>query len=552
MSWLTEDLVRISVWIFTVSLLASAMVLLIVLLQRLLKGRLIPTWSYMLWLLVLVRLILPWSPESKFSILNGFGYAHKLDSIRQVKQQTGAFVNVAVPEASAGWIGQMLGAVWLAGVCIWGGYTLWSSRKFVRQMRRETVPVTDVNVLGLFEQCRSKMAVRRPAVLVESPRRRTPALYGMAKPHLVIPKGLLTSLNKDQLQHVFLHELAHVKRHDIGINWLMHILLIVHWFNPVIWYASSRIREEQEIASDALALSYLEPDQRSRYGYTLIQILEHFSRPVRTAGNVHLTGNAKQLQRRIQMIKQYKRHSFRWTILGVAGVVLISGCALANPKESQSPAQEQGAMTSTPKQTVTDRPSASASIEPSDRPAASASAASSRQPATEAVAQPAEEHAGAVTRPLAPSERNTGGTVAEPQLVEEHAGAVARPLAPSERNTGGTVAEPQLMEEHAGAVMRPLAPSERNTGGAIAEPQLMEEHAGAVMRPLAPSERNTGGAVAQPQLVEEHAGAVARPLAPSERNTGGAVAQPQLMEEHARAVMRPLAPSEQNTGGAAE
>lgn len=118
------------------------------------------------------------------------------------------------------------------------------------------------------------------------------------------------------------------------------ILLIIHWFNPVLWYANQRMREDQEIASDALALSYLDPVRRESYGYTLIQLLESYTRPVSVPGNVNLSGSKSQLKRRIIMIKQFQFNSYRWSFVGLAAMLIISGCSLTNAtvdKQSSAP-----------------------------------------------------------------------------------------------------------------------------------------------------------------------------------------------------------------------
>jgi bla regulator protein BlaR1 len=210
------------------------------------------------------------------------------------------------------------------------------------------------------------MSINRPIAFAQSCNLATPTLFGFVRPQLIMPQTILNSLNDDQLQHVFLHELAHGKRNDIGINWFMHVLLIIHWFNPVLWYAYRRMREDQEIASDALALSCLTPDKSQDYGYTLIKLLENFSQPVQVAGNVNLTGSKAQLQRRIKMIKQFKSNSYRWSFLGLATLIFISGCALTNPKSNQTATQLPSETVSEVKPTDSVVPQPTASDKPTD------------------------------------------------------------------------------------------------------------------------------------------------------------------------------------------
>jgi len=333
-----EYLINLFDWVWSVSTMASVLVVLIIVMQHVLKHRLKARWLYLMWLLVIVRLILPWSPESEFSIYNWIGYTGSVHSVVQVTQEE-MIAKAVIPETATQSVYRNLMVIWLVGVCLLGIYTVRINRKFAKKIKKETVTITDARVLEIFYHCKKLMSINRSISLVESYNLATPTLFGFVKPQLIMPHTILTSLNDDELQHVFLHELAHSKRNDIEVNWFMHVLLIIHWFNPVLWYAYHRMREDQEIASDALALSYISPDKSHDYGYTLIKLLENFSQPVRVPGNVNLTGSKIQLQRRIKMIKQFKSNSYRMSFLGMAALIFISGCALTNPKISQTPTQ---------------------------------------------------------------------------------------------------------------------------------------------------------------------------------------------------------------------
>lgn len=325
-------------WILSVSVMAAVTVLLIMLAQRILHKRIKPKWQYLMWLLVIVRLLLPWDLESNVSIYNWLTYPstiHEIDPAAPLGTQA---EHVAIESAKVIFYRYSM-YVWLLGTVIFGVYTFVINRRFSLKLTSETRPMTDIGVLTLFSQCQKVMSVHKPVSLVVSDKLTTPTLFGFKNPRLVMPQTVLNSLNQEQLRHVFLHELAHCKRNDIGVNWIMQFLLIIHWFNPVLWYAHQRMREDQEIASDALALTYLDPDKREHYGYTLIQLLESCARPVSVPGNVNLSGSKAQLKRRIMMIKQFQLNSYRWSFVGLAAVLIISGCSLTNAKVDQKSAE---------------------------------------------------------------------------------------------------------------------------------------------------------------------------------------------------------------------
>ncbi len=85
-------------------------------------------------------------------------------------------------------------------------------------------------------------------------------------------QGIAERLSDAELRHVLLHELAHVKRRDVAMNWLVNALLTVHWFNPLLWLAFRQMRADREIACDELALRAMRGEERKAYGDTLIKV----------------------------------------------------------------------------------------------------------------------------------------------------------------------------------------------------------------------------------------------------------------------------------------
>jgi hypothetical protein len=150
---------------------------------------------------------------------------------------------------------------------------------------------------------------------------------------------LTKNFSRDELRHIFLHELSHLKRGDIPLNWLATILLILHWFNPFIWLAIARMRVDREIACDALALRHSGTQQNAQYGETIIRLVEQFSRPAWAPGVVGIVENKNQIKRRIQMIAQSK-HLKPWRALAITlfAALGIIGFAEAQTTKETAPA----------------------------------------------------------------------------------------------------------------------------------------------------------------------------------------------------------------------
>jgi len=101
---------------------------------------------------------------------------------------------------------------------------------------------------------------------------------GLLRPRLLLPIELRPRLSDEELRFVFLHELAHLKRHDIAIDWCLAILQTLHWFNPLIALAFARARGQRELARDAMVLAATAPTQQNSYGQTIVKLVESFAR----------------------------------------------------------------------------------------------------------------------------------------------------------------------------------------------------------------------------------------------------------------------------------
>ncbi|MCP1306897.1 M56 family metallopeptidase [Paenibacillus tyrfis] len=351
-------------WILETSLMAAVLVGLVLLVKVIARNKLSPRWHYMLWLVIVARLLLPWAPESSFSVYNLLSYGQEalrtsdapsprppeaspivhqeMPNTAAVKtapaeDKQGPPVQMADPvekQPSASFsIYKLVFGVWLLGAVCLGILTVAANRRVYARLAKQPV-ITDLRITGLFEQCRKTMSIRQSIPLITAGPISSPAVFGFMRPRIVLSDSLMNMLDDRQLRFIFFHELAHVKRKDVAMNWLMNGLLILHWFNPVLWYAYYRMREDQEMAADALALSYIGAEQKESYGHTIIRLLEHYVTLYPTPGMANLSGGKQQIKRRIIMIKNYHKKSYRWSALGLASVIALSSVTLVNAKAS--------------------------------------------------------------------------------------------------------------------------------------------------------------------------------------------------------------------------
>ncbi len=114
----------------------------------------------------------------------------------------------------------------------------------------------------------------------------------------------MRKLDDRELRMIFLHELTHVKRADILLNWIIVFVSSLHWFNPLAWLAMRRLRADRELVCDAMVMSRLAADERRAYGNTLIKLLDDFSGAGFCPSLAPVINRKHQIERRIIMIAQ--------------------------------------------------------------------------------------------------------------------------------------------------------------------------------------------------------------------------------------------------------
>jgi bla regulator protein BlaR1 len=223
--------------------------------------------------------------------------------------------------------------------------------------------VTDPAAVSLLAEAKVRMAVRKPIAMIRSESIHTPALFGWRKPCLLLPQRTLVDLEQNELRMVLLHELAHVKRQDILLNWLMIFARALHWFNPFVWVAMRRLAADRELVCDAMVLRVLDAEQRRLYGNTLLKLLADFSAGSLCPSLVPVVNHKQEIKRRIMMISQFKPTPRTAWLLAAALAVAL--CILTFTKAAD-PAKKPPATTDQAGQAESNRPEATVTADHSD------------------------------------------------------------------------------------------------------------------------------------------------------------------------------------------
>ncbi len=355
----TMHLEPVFFWLLRATAQVSLLVGVILLLQWALGRRLGIHGRCFLWLILLGLLSLPWTP-SRFAGVDRLlpwstmkGYASSLlhranrtdgasmaaDDVRASEELQAQRVDETMVSKRLPWpvarrlntpTVRLLALVWVIGIGAFAG-TIGLAHVRLRRILASASPVTDRDVLALLDECKRLMGVRKDVGVLSTEAIGSPALFGYRRPRLLLSGQLLAGPEPGELRHIILHELAHLRRHDILVGHIIGLLHVLQWFNPLVALAFRRMRADRELACDALALSVMEQDETWAYGRTVVRQLERLQASRRPPILAALTGDRSRIKQRIALIAGFDKTRYRRSPLTSAFVLCLTCIGLVVP-----------------------------------------------------------------------------------------------------------------------------------------------------------------------------------------------------------------------------
>ena len=159
---------------------------------------------------------------------------------------------------------RILAAVWTAGSVITLTLRLRDYLRF-RRLLRNRVPIQDPETLRVFERCRQGTKAR----LLRNPDVPTPLATGLFRPVIILPD---TQFSEAEQKCLFLHELTHIRRHDLWTRFFAMLSQCLHWWNPAVATLRRELRDWEERRCDEEVSRMLDGAERKSYGLTLLRL----------------------------------------------------------------------------------------------------------------------------------------------------------------------------------------------------------------------------------------------------------------------------------------
>ena len=305
--------------IINMSISASWLVLAVLILRFVLKKA--PKWiNVLLWGIVAIRLICPFSFESTLSLIPsaetiplniGMDTTPTINSgISAINNAVNPIIsqsNTPMAGASVNLLQITIGIyeyIWIFGMIALALYTAISYWRLRRKV---------------------DTAVRYKDNIFQSENVSFPFVLGIIKPRIYLP----FKMNGQYLEHVVAHEQAHICRKDHWWKPLGFLLLMIHWFNPLMWLAYVLLCRDIELACDEKVIKELGNEQRGDYTQALVAC----SVNRRMIAACPLAFGEVSVKERVKSVMNYKKPAFWVIIISVIVCVGVAVCFLTNPKQ---------------------------------------------------------------------------------------------------------------------------------------------------------------------------------------------------------------------------
>lgn len=303
--------------LLNLSIQASILIVVVLLLRFILNKS--PKWmKCLLWALVAIRLVCPFSIESIFSlapdaeVVNMDNYVG-MPNIQSEAAGTDRSVNkyvethdnegVAVEKKNTNPI-YFLSIIWSVGIVILAVYALGSCLKIWRRV---------------------KLSIRTTENIYICDRIDSPFIFGIIKPRIYLPSGI----SEEQKESVIAHEQAHLKRLDHFWKPFGFCLLTVYWFNPLCWLAYILLCRDIELACDEKVIKNMDVTQKKIYS----QVLLSFSESQKQILACPLAFGEVGVKERIRSILNYKKPAFWIIAVAIVSMIVTSVLFLTSPKK---------------------------------------------------------------------------------------------------------------------------------------------------------------------------------------------------------------------------
>ena len=336
--------------VLSMSVSGALLILVLFIGKRFLKDRISRQWQYYIWLIVILRMLLPFGPEINLmgKIYQAMGqtitaavflpsqqisvdipdeFPISSDGLEQNNEKMNELAeSFAVKPSFQDIVTVLIKHIWMIWLAVAAAMlirkiTIYQS--FIQYINCGSTPVSDIKILDQLSAMTDLEGVKRPVELLINPLVSSPLLIGFFHPCIVLP-GVDNS--EKEFRYIILHELTHYRRGDMFYKWLIQITVCLHWFNPFVYLMCKEIAKACEFSCDEAVLIKTGYQNAREYGNILLDAMVSVGKYKESLGALTLNENKQLLKERLEAIMNLKEKTKVTKILtGVLTVCIILG-----------------------------------------------------------------------------------------------------------------------------------------------------------------------------------------------------------------------------------
>lgn len=283
-----------SVWqIAEYSMVVSVVALLILAMKHLFHDKLDARWHYFIWLVLGIRMVLPFSLNWLKSTLSLFEAipVHYWIRVWRLKAERAGILHCM----------EKLPKVYVVGALLFGVYYVITA--IMVRIKVLRFKKADEEIYDFVNRVAEKYGLKA-SIRIRMSRKAMPCVCGLICPILVLPE-------ENASEEVILHELLHQKYGDVWINYGLHVVRALNWFNPLIWYVTAVILDDSEALCDQRVLAYMtrknESSAEKIYGNLLINMAGRKGTRSAKIGTTNMANSYRSMHTRIKRIADFKK-----------------------------------------------------------------------------------------------------------------------------------------------------------------------------------------------------------------------------------------------------
>ena len=336
--------------LLSLSVSGTLLLLLILGLKPLYKSRFSKRWQYYIWIIVALRFLLPFTPDTTIvgSLFEKPGttvITNEIPTSPNVPAPANTDNSKTEPIQADRDIAAAMREPFNRYVCLFFIWSVFALVLFVRKItiyqgfiqyiKAGSTEVSDIKTLNLLSDCEEKLNIKTRVELSRNPLIASPIIIGFFRARIVLPA---CELDDKELSYIFVHELIHYKQRDMFYKWLIQIVVCAHWFNPFVYLLEKEVNKSCELSCDEKVISILDDKARREYGDTLISFLQSNNLYKSSLASVTLTEGAEQLKERLGAIMKFKKKSKGIIAITAIFSVLVCVCFFVTGAYAASPA----------------------------------------------------------------------------------------------------------------------------------------------------------------------------------------------------------------------